>query len=157
MHSIAIVVLKICTEHKSRRVNDVLRRESRHYPFIIIWEHNPRFPFSEQDEEGLFRGRDKFSADGVHLTSKGQYYLYKSIKDQSSASTGLSVFVFFFFFFFLNTVKPVLVVTLKERSPGQNGHFVTFSVDFSYIYVIYIAVTCSTLSPITILYSLQAF
>ncbi len=50
------------TEHSQKKV-----------PRITVWKHNAKFTFQES-RRGLF------SDDGVHLSTQGQYLLYKSIR-----------------------------------------------------------------------------
>ena len=58
-------------------VNNKLRTEANKYAFITFWAHNNQFPFPETFGRHC---RDKFSSDGVHMSNKGQYHLYKSLR-----------------------------------------------------------------------------
>ncbi|KAL3886648.1 hypothetical protein ACJMK2_026628 [Sinanodonta woodiana] len=58
----------------ARSVNENLRTAVTFYPYIAFWEHNDTFPFPVHRKDCS----DKFRADGVHLSNKGQWYLFKS-------------------------------------------------------------------------------
>ena len=58
---------------KAQKVNETIEEQVSNNPKISFWDHNRRFTFNGE------KSRDKFISDGVHLNSKGQYHLYKSI------------------------------------------------------------------------------
>ena len=57
----------------AQAVNTGLTKHSQKVPHITVWKHNAKFTFQES-RRGLF------SDDGVHLSTQGQYFLYKSIR-----------------------------------------------------------------------------
>lgn len=64
---------------KAQEINSIIATEAINYPFLTVWDHNGKFPFPSEVGNGQ-QCRDKFSSDGIHLTPKGQYHLYNSIR-----------------------------------------------------------------------------
>lgn len=59
----------------ARRANRVLAREAASYHYIKFWDHNGKFPHDRSDS-----CRRRFSRDGTHLSGRGLYRYYKSIR-----------------------------------------------------------------------------
>ncbi|KAL3852046.1 hypothetical protein ACJMK2_015735 [Sinanodonta woodiana] len=58
----------------AKEVNDIVRSEVLAYPYLTFWEHKRKFAFDRPQV------REKFRSDGIHLSPKGQWHLYKSLR-----------------------------------------------------------------------------
>lgn len=62
---------------KAQEINKMIKNEVEKSSKFIFWDHNKRFSFDTTNKNSC---KDKFISDGVHLNTKGQYHLYKSIR-----------------------------------------------------------------------------
>ncbi|KAL3885682.1 hypothetical protein ACJMK2_025729 [Sinanodonta woodiana] len=68
---------KICKEtycKSAKEINDIVLVEVAAYDYITFWDHNGNFAFDRPQVGEIFR------PDGIHLSPKGQWHLYKSIR-----------------------------------------------------------------------------
>ena len=68
-------------------VNKILEIECKNYSYLQFWNHNGKFAFPEMGPNH----RRYFSSDGVHMSDKGQYRLYKSLRGAVIAAVNREV------------------------------------------------------------------